>query len=110
MVELYFFLYRIPKMMTRAARERGRSALAWSLLGIGVWIGAEVVAATAIGVLYGILGLVLDWEHGVPIILRVLGYFLSLAAGLVSVTLLRRYLLSTPRQYSYSLPPPPPTF
>ena len=96
--------------MTRAARERGRSALAWSLLGIGVWIVAEVVAAMAIGVLYAILGLVLDWEHGVPILLRVLGYFLSLAAGLVSVTFLRRHLLSTPRQYSYSLPPPPPTF
>jgi hypothetical protein len=41
MLELYFVLYRIPKMMTQLARERHRSAVAWSLFGILAWIGAE---------------------------------------------------------------------
>ena len=41
-LELYFLLYRIPRLMSGLARERNRSALAWSLFGIGAWIGAEV--------------------------------------------------------------------
>ena len=28
MIELYFLIFRIPKMMTQLARERNRSALA----------------------------------------------------------------------------------
>jgi hypothetical protein len=42
MLELYFLIYRIPRMMTRLARERNRSALAWSLMGVGAWLGAEL--------------------------------------------------------------------
>jgi hypothetical protein len=109
MVELYFLLYRIPKMMTRAAHERGRSALAWSLLGIGVWIGAEVAAAIAIGVLFRIVDLLIDL-HDIRPIVSIVRYFLALAAALISVTVLRWRLLSIPHHYSYQVPPPPPAF
>jgi hypothetical protein len=54
MVELYFLLYRLPKLMTKLARERKRSALGWSLMAIGAWIGAEIVVGIIVGVGYEI--------------------------------------------------------
>ena len=62
MLELYFVLYRIPKMMTRLARERNRRALAWSLLGVAAWIGAELAVAFGFGVAYGLGSIFLGWE------------------------------------------------
>ena len=53
MLELYFLIYRIPKMMTRLARERNRSALAWSLMGVGAWLGAELFVLFGAGLIYG---------------------------------------------------------
>ena len=53
-LELYFLFYRVPKMMTRLARERGRSAWGWSLLGIGGWLGTELVVLLGAGFLYGV--------------------------------------------------------
>ena len=52
MLELYFLIYRIPKMMTRLARERNRSALAWSLMGVGAWLGAELFVLFGAGLIY----------------------------------------------------------
>jgi L-asparagine transporter-like permease len=46
MIEIYFLIFRIPKMMTQLARERNRSALAWSLIAIGAWIGSELFVGT----------------------------------------------------------------
>jgi len=51
-LELYFLLFRVPKMMTRLARQRGRSALRWSLVGIGAWLGAEFAVIFAGGIVY----------------------------------------------------------
>lgn len=51
MIELYFLIFRIPKMMTQLARERNRSALAWSLIAIGAWIGSELF----VGLIYGLI-------------------------------------------------------
>ncbi|HEX7295659.1 MAG TPA: hypothetical protein VF251_07915 [Pyrinomonadaceae bacterium] len=110
MVELYFLLYRIPVMMSKAARERHRSALAWSLIAIGLWLFTEFAVAVALGLAYAVGTVVFDWPEQFPAGFRILAYFVSLAAAIVSVTLLRRRLLATPSPSLYSSPPPPPTF
>src|SRR5258708_15170476 len=92
MLELYFVFYRIPKMMTRLARERNRSAWRWSLIGIGAWIGGELVAGLAAGLIHAI-GIVL-W--GLPVRspgFTALTYIGALAAPLISLTTGSRLLL-----------------
>ena len=107
MLELYFLFYRIPKMMTRLARERNRSAIAWSLIGIGSWIGAELVVGFTFGLFYGIGVELWGWpprSQG----LSLLVYLLALVAALVSVTMVSRILTRKPREEVS--PPPPPEF
>jgi hypothetical protein len=111
MLELYFIFYRIPKMMTQLARERQRSALAWSLIGIGAWLGAEFVVIFGIVVTYGIVSVITegDVSEELPPLLRLLTYVLGLVAAIGSFLLTKRFLTSRPRP-AYAPPPPPPTF
>ena len=60
-LELYFLLYRIPRLMSGLARERNRSALAWSLFGIGAWIGAEVGVMLVASITHGLGIALLNW-------------------------------------------------
>ena len=46
--------------MSELARERQRSALAWSLAGIFAWLGAELFVAFGVGLTYGIAAIVLE--------------------------------------------------
>jgi hypothetical protein len=110
MLELYFLFYRVPKMMTRLARERGRSAFKWSLLGIGVWIGTEFVIVLGFNILYGLGAAILDWPLPVPAGARFGVYILALIAALGSVTLLSRRLTRVPKDVEFPSPPPPPDF
>jgi len=110
MLELYFLLYRIPKMMSQAARERHRSALVWSLIGIGVWLFTELFVAVALGFGYAIAAVALNWPEKLSAGFRFLTYIVSLVAALISVSLVRRQLLATPPANLYNSPPPPPTF
>jgi hypothetical protein len=106
MLELYFIFYRVPKMMTRIAREQNRSALAWSLLGIGTWIGAEIFVAFGLTLIYEAGVAAADWTTPEPAGLRFATYLLGLVAAFLSVTGLRRLLESKgPSQYQ-----PPPIF
>ena len=110
MLELYFLLYRLPKMMTRLARERQRSALAWSLMTIGAWIGAELFVLFAFGVVYAIGVDVFEWPWPIPAGLRLVCYIVALIAALPSATIVSRILMAkTPHKISRS-PPPPPEF
>ncbi len=109
MLELYFLFYRIPRMMTKLARERNRSAVRWSLIGIAAWIGAEVAVAFAIGAIHGI-GIVLwGWSEQAPGV-RIATYILALGAALMSVSVVSRILTGKPREESFQVPPPPPEF
>ena len=108
MIELYFLLYRIPRMMSRAARERGRNPFAWSLIAIVLWIGTELVVLFAIGVMYAIVALLMDWGEDVPAGLRLIAYIIALLAALTSVWFLKKYLLGSP--HKIMPPPPPPMF
>src|SRR5688572_2223343 len=101
MVELYFLLFRIPWMMTRAARQRNRSALAWSLIGIAAWLVAEFSVIVLLAIIYGFIAIFLDWPLRIPLGLRFLTYLLSLGAAIISVILVRRYLVSTSLHRSF---------
>ncbi len=108
--ELYFIFYRVPKMMTRLARERNRSALKWSLLGMGAWVVAEFVVLFGSGTLYGIGAIFLAWPMPIPEVVKVIVYVLGLVAALLSVTIVSRILTRKPRERSFLAPPPPPDF
>ena len=109
MLELYFLLYRIPRMMTKLARERKRSALAWTFIALGAWIGSELVVGIALGVFYAIGIEFWGWpERSTGF--NYLTYFLALAAALISVTIVTRILSRQPKQEILPVPPPPPEF
>ena len=110
MLELYFIFYRVPKMMTRLARERNRSAWRWSLLGIGAWIGAEVIVTFGAGVLYALGAITLGWPFPIPLGVKLVVYVLALIAALLSVTMISRFLTGQPKPESFISPPPPPDF
>jgi hypothetical protein len=116
MFELYFVLYRVPKMMSRLARERNRSAVVWSLLGIAAWIGSELIVMIGFGIVYGLGSIFLGWEPEMPAGLRLLSYVVALAAALGGVTLVKHILYTKSAYPSEShpsfltQPPPPPEF
>ena len=109
MVELIFLIYVVPKRMSRLARERSRSALGWSLMAVGAWVGAEVVVAILFRVAYAVGEEALGWPPKPPALLVLLAYLASLAAAVLSAEFVRRILFSIPQKGVFS-PPPPPRF
>ena len=109
MLELYFLIYRIPKMMTRLARERDRSALAWSLIGIGAWIGAELLVGFTFGFVYAIGVEFWRWPERSSG-LNLVSYIVALAAALISVNIVASILRNKTREQTFPSPPPPPNF
>lgn len=108
MLELYFIFYRVPKMMTRLAREQGRSALGWSLLGIATWIGVEILVTFAAGIIYGLGAILLGWPRVMPPGAKLTAYILALVTAIGSVTILSRILSRKPKELVS--PPLPPDF
>ncbi len=103
MIELYFIFYRIPKMMSRLAREQNQSPWKWSLLAIAAWIGGELVVAVILGIFYGVGVEFWGWPENEPALFTLLLYISSLAAAIGSVALVRR-ILTNRKEF----PPPPP--
>jgi hypothetical protein len=112
MLELYFIFYGIPKMMSALARERNRSALKWSLLGIAAWIGGELFAGVGFGILYGAGMIFLEWPEEMAPGVTLLLYVTALAAAMGSFMLVRRILRGKPASADslHQPPPPPPQF
>jgi hypothetical protein len=109
MLELYVLIYRIPKMMTRLARERNRSAVAWTLIGIGSWIAAELAVAFTLGLIHGLGSVWWGWPLQSSVF-TFLTYVLALVAALASVTMVSRILTGKTAAEDYPVPPPPPAF
>jgi len=109
MIELYFLLYRIPKIMTRLARERNRSALGWTLMAIGAWLGSEVLVGVIFGLIHVIGEEVWGWPQQ-PLGFNPLVYIVSLVAALMSFSVVSRILTNKPREEILPSPPPPPDF
>ena len=110
MLELYFIFYRTPKIMTRLARERNRSALAWSLLGIAGWIGGELFVGFALGFIYEVGVIMFGWPQPEPNGFKFLTYILALLGAILSVTIVARILQFKSKDESFPVPPPPPRF
>ena len=109
MLELYFVFYFLPKKITQLARERKRSALGWSVLAIGAWIGAEVGVFASAGIVYG-LGIELwGWEEP-TVAAQFVIYLCALGTAILSVTVVFRILKAKPRHDVFPTPPPPPKF
>ena len=105
MIELYFLIYRIPKMMMRLARERNRSAIPWSLIGIAAWLGGEFLAAILLGGAYGFGAAIFGWPEEPPGIFVLPFYVLIIGAAIGSLTLVRRILYNK-SVANYQIPPP----
>ena len=95
--------------MTRLARERNRSALGWSLIGIGAWIGAEVAVALLVGLVHAIGIIIWAWPLQ-SAAASILTYVLALAAAVTSIAIVSRILRGKTTEKSFQLPPPPPDF
>lgn len=110
MIELFFIIYYIPKTMTRLARERHRSAVLWSFIGIGAWIAGELIIWLVFWGIYGVGMALWNWPEELPAGLRFFVYILALAAAGGGLLLAERTLDSRSRVKTYTLPPPPPKF
>jgi hypothetical protein len=108
MVELYFLFYRIPRMMSRLARERHLSAWKWSLLGMAAWIGGEFFVLFVMALIFGFLRLMFGWGDELGTGFRFIAYLLSLLGAITAVTLVQRIL--TAKTTPWSNVPPPPSF
>ncbi|HEX5703658.1 MAG TPA: hypothetical protein VFX97_10705 [Pyrinomonadaceae bacterium] len=110
MLELFFLFYWLPKKMTQLARERNRSAVGWSVLAIGAWIGAEVGVFAAAGILIGMGSVLWGWDEEPSTGTQALIYLLALGTAILSVTVVIRILRAKPRHNVFPAPPPPPKF
>jgi hypothetical protein len=109
MIELYFLLIRLPRTMSQLARERNRSAVGWSAIAIGAWIGSELVVIFVYSFIYAIGEAQWGWPEPPPESLKYLIYVLALLAAILGASIARRVLRSMPvNQPVY--PPPPPQF
>jgi hypothetical protein len=95
MLELAFLFYFLPRRMTRLARERHRSALAWSVAASAAWIVAEIVVVSAIVFAAFITAQLWGWPTDTESV-TVVAYLPGLLAGLVAAEIVRHYLLSRP--------------
>ena len=109
MLELYFIFYWLPKKMTQLARKRKRSALAWSAMGIGAWIGAELAVFVGFGFISALGSELWGWEEPSPAA-QFVTYLLALGAAILSATVVSRILRAKPRHDAFPTPPPPPEF
>ena len=108
MIELYFLIYRLPRMMSQLARERNRSAVGWTFLAIGAWIGSEILVVFIYRVIYETGVEHWGWPEKESPGLVFLVYLLALAAAILGASFVRRVLRTIPA--TQPLPPPPPQF
>ena len=96
--------------MSRLARERGRSAVRWSLLAIVTWFGVEAAVIFGIALAYGAAAIYFDWPEEPPGSLAVIAYLGGLGSAILSSIVLGRLLSAKPRREIGPEPPPPPQF
>jgi hypothetical protein len=108
MIELYFLIFRLPRIMSQLARERNRSPIGWSFAAIAAWIGAEILVLFCYGFIYEIGAENWGWPEKEPGELLLIIYLIALGAAILGATLIRRVLRSIP--INQPMPPPPPQF
>ncbi|HZS10444.1 MAG TPA: hypothetical protein VFD58_36790 [Blastocatellia bacterium] len=94
MLELFFIFVWLPRRIGRLARERGRSALWWSLFAIMMWVGLEVAAGVVLGLVSELLGLGQQAGSGTFVVVVI--YIVALLSGAVGAEIVRRILITYP--------------
>lgn len=110
MVELFFIVYYIPRTMTRLARARNRSALLWSLTGIGAFLAGEFIILLVFGAVYGLGVALWGWPEKLQAGLQLMVYVTGLGGGGVALMRVEHALDSRSQVKTYPVPPPPPEF
>lgn len=108
MIELYFLIFRLPRMMSQLARERNRSVVGWTFAAIAAWIGAELMVGVCYSFIYEIGVRQWGWPEQESRGVLLLVYLVALGAAILGATIVRRVLRSIP--VNQPLPPPPPQF
>ncbi len=91
MLEIYFLFFYIPRKVRKLAKEKGQSALAWSLMAIGAWIGTEVILVIAAVV----LGMLIP-ELAENAVFRICSYLIPLAGAIIASDLVVKRLRKMP--------------
>lgn len=105
MLELFFFLFVIPKKVRDAATPRAESTIKWTLLCWLSWLAVEFVA-----IVFGLLLLVatrflMSWPaEGMATVIGVIIYMVGLAGGMATADRVRRRLEQLPIRIGGNLP------
>ena len=94
----------------KKAKETGRNPFLWAFITAAVFIGTQWLTAIAIYVFLGIGVEVFSWSENVFVDYEVLINIISIAASIVSLLLVFRYLDKVPVEEPITEPPLPPTF
>lgn len=94
----------------KKARDTGRNGVLWGAICGGTFIGVQFFAALVIGITIGIGIEVFGWSETLYEDLEWVITIGAIAASVIALWLLFKFLDRMPAGESTDLPPPPPTF
>lgn len=94
----------------KKARDTGRNGILWGAICGGAFIGVQFFVALAIGITIGIGIEAFGWSETLYEDLEWVITIVAIAASVIALWLLFRFLDRMPVQGSVDVPPPPPTF
>ncbi len=94
----------------RKARDTGRNPFLWAAICGGTFIGVQLLVGFGIGVILGVGVEAFGWSETVYEDYNWVYTICAMAASILSVYLLFRYLDRIPAEEPTIQPPPPPTF
>ena len=90
------------------AKASGRSGWLWAFIALAVYIGVQLLAGLAIGVLLGIGVAVMGWPESVFTAYEIVINIVAIVGAIVASWLLLKYLDRVPDEQPMMMPPPPP--
>lgn len=107
MIEITVLVFLILLLIKPLTQERGESVFKWSLITVGAWVGAEILAGTALLLtLYGLARMGIRVPQSASLVLSIVCYLLIIAAAASAATLVVRALRRKPLKPGLSVPLP----
>ena len=94
----------------KKARDTGRNGFLWGAICGGAFIGVQFFVALAIGITIGIGIELFGWSETLYEDLEWVITIVAVAASVVALWLLFKFLDRMPAEQAVDIPPPPPTF
>ena len=94
----------------KKGRDSGRNPVLWSVICGGSFIGVQLLVGLAIGIFMGVGIATLGWSESVYEDYQIFITLAAIAASIVTLLLILRYLDRIPDEPVDRDPPPPPTF